>query len=129
MEVFRAAPDGAGIIITSIFKGLDSDKEMMLNIDCASAVKAGSPSITITTFRTIAICKRVDGSNFCVQLPTSQIQFGAVIEVYADGGSITIFPETGTFFDGSSSFSTSGGAQFRRILSTDGSTVAWAKLD
>lgn len=129
MEVIRSAPDGSGNIVTSIFKGLDGDKELMLNILCASNVKAGSPTITPQTFRTIAVCKRVDSSNFCVQLPAAPPpQIGSVIEVYPEGGSITIFPDYGTFFDGSSSLSTSDAVQFRYIVNADSSVGAWAKI-
>lgn len=133
MKVLRSSPDSQGIIVTSIYDGLPDDATVMLNVDCASTVQSGSPTITIVTFLTIAVCKRIDASNFCVQLPSSA-QLGAVVEIYAQGGTIEVFPpfaefSPGTFFDGSSSVSISTGARFRYIVTTDGSFARWAKID
>lgn len=128
MEILRSALDGSGTVVTSFYNS-DSDHAVMLNVECASAVKAGSPTITAVTYLTVAVCKRVDASNFCVQLPPPAAPYGKVVEVYADGGSITIFPTSGTFFDGSASVSTTTGARFRTILSTDNAVIAWAKTD
>lgn len=115
-----------GSILTSIYTS-DSDQAIMVNVDCASTVQSGSPTIPKTTYLTIAICKRVDSSNFCVTLPALS-PYGSIVEVYADGGSITIFPQSGTFLDGSSSVSTATGARFRSVI-TQGGNVNWAKID
>jgi len=77
---------------------------------CAGTVQAGSPFISFgRSYRTIAICKRVDASNFACQLPDSSIYTWQEIEIIPDGGSITVF---GIFFDGSTSFSSSTGMKF-----------------
>ena len=129
MEMLRSGPDAQGVIVTSIYKS-DSDKAVMLILDCASNVQAGSPSITAVTYLTIATCRWVDASNFCVQLPSPPFSLiGCIVEIYAEGGPVTIFPPIGvsTFLDGSSSFTTTTGAKFRCVLSS--SFGGWAKLD
>ena len=127
MEMLRSGPDAQGVIVTSIYKS-DSDKAVMLILDCASNVQVGSTSITAVTYLTIATCRWVDASNFCVQLPPANL-YGSIVEIYAEGGPVTIFPPNGvsTFLDGSSSFTTTTGAKFRCVLGAG--FGGWAKLD
>lgn len=126
MKILRTSLSG-GLLYTSIYTS-DNEEAIMVNVDCASTVQAGSPSITPATYLTIAVCKWVDSSNFCVQLDSPPpAQYGNIIEVHADGGSITVFPQSGTFFDGSSSVSTSTCARFRYVIGD--STVGWSKVD
>lgn len=81
----------------------------------------------------IALVNRVDSSNYSVSLPSDQspphnVNPGDLVEVYAENGSITIFPPGGeTFLDGSTSVSTSIGALFRRVINNLGYN-RWARL-
>lgn len=121
--------------VAPILGEFDSDHEIILNIDCVGAAQAGSAQIRgPETYRTIVIGKWIDASNFGINLPIP-FQVGWVIEVYADGGTIEIFPGYNagfsplTFLDGSSSVSTSTGAKFRSLFSPTANANLWAKLD
>jgi hypothetical protein len=111
---------------------LNSDEMVVVKVDCAGTGFAGATIIPGTiTYETFVVCRRVDASNFCVQLPAPSPEF-KVLEVCAEGGSITLFPVNGgggasTFLDGTSSLVTTRGVRLRSVASpTLG--VVWAIL-
>lgn len=115
-------------------KELNNDAVMLRYVDCAGTAFAGAAYIQFDNqdYHTVVVCRWVDSSNFCVILPPSGLD--NVVEVLATGGDITIFPQTaaftqGTFLDGSSSVSTSGGVKFRAVpQDASGGSYKWARL-
>jgi hypothetical protein len=120
MEIITLHPDG------SIDANDMPDRTTHLNMNCAGTNLATAASLPVTTPKTLAVCKRVDASNFAVQLPPFGIA-GAEVEVYARGGTVTVFPQS-TFVDGSSSANVASGARFRNVLLTDSFVTQWARL-
>ena len=109
------------------------DVGLVEQMDCAGTTASAAPIIASNSVQTIvAVCRWVDASNFCVQLPTPQ-QTGDVIEVYAEGGTITIFSPAGftpsSFLDGSTSVTTSTGKRFRAVDPVAGGLTRWAALN
>jgi hypothetical protein len=111
---------------------LDNAAVILKQIDCSSNVLAGSAQILPEGYETIFVCRRVDASNFCLQIPLSETSMLKTVEILADGGSITIFPTTGggmaaTFLDGSSDISTTTGVRLRQVFSPSAPfNMAWA---
>ena len=104
-------------------------------LDCAGTAQSGSTQIIPpASYQTVVVGKWVDASNYGINLPTP-FQIGWVIEVYADGGTIEIFPGYNaglsplTFLGGGSSVSTSTSARFRSVYSPTANANLWAKLD
>jgi hypothetical protein len=109
---------------------LDTDVVVSEQINCASAVFSGSPGIPLASGKTIAICKWIDASNFCVQMNLQGQQIGTEVEIIPEGGTITVFPANAggaaIFLDGSSSISTATGIRLRFV---EGQTAsAWARI-
>lgn len=110
--------------------------EPIYYIDCSGTTQAGASQIgRLETIHTmIVIGKRIDASNYAINLPNIP-DVGNVVEVYAEGGSIEIFPGKDggfnplPFFDGSSSVTTTTGKRFRSLYSPTANKYLWAIID
>ena len=107
-----------------------SDHLLAVNVDAAGTGWNNAIQINVNSVATVAVVKYKDASNYGAILsgtsgfmnnPTP----GMVVEVFADGGDITLFPPSqalilpGTFFDGSSSIviPAGQGRRFRLVVS------------
>lgn len=99
----------------------------VLHIDGAGTTQVTGAYINNDAWRTVAVCRYVDASNYAFNLPIASYQ-GQEIEVYADGGTIEIFLWQGTFLDGSSSLSVAAGARFISVIPHGVFTPTWARI-
>lgn len=109
----------------------DDDVTVKVLIDCAGTDSASSAPIP-TNFngRLVAVCRRVDASNFAVGLSILGFLEGREIEIVPENGSIEIFAQNfagaSTFMDGSASITTSVGVKLRQLIGH--TAMAWAVI-
>lgn len=117
------------------------DIATMQNVDGKGTTQAASASITLNRNHTVAVCRHVDASNFGVSFTAQPIvgagsitgdhvTLGAIVEVYAEQGNITVYPDSGsgTFLNGASSVVVASGAKFMLVWSASAGAGKWAFL-
>jgi len=80
----------------------------MQNINASGNSSSTAQAINLSNNLSVAVCTRIDSSNYGVRLPVSgHVVPGMVAEIYASGGDITVFLDSvvgsPVFFDGATS--------------------------
>lgn len=122
------------VITTQVFNGVEFpysqyfdhvDLMMRVNASGTTAVSATQLSGSDTSYKKIAVCHRVDASNYAVTLPIGALRY---VEIYTDGsGNIEVFPPNGgTFLNGTTSVTVTNGASFRTVGPIVTGSPVWA---
>ena len=135
MKVFSNNPS------IGYYVGENIDAINVQNVNASGTTWQTAAPIKCNSGLTIAICRRVNSSNYSVlldnqssyQSPSNQVSFppqlASAVEVYAENGPITVFLTFGaSFLDGTTSKVVSSGTRFTFVQGSNGGPI-WAYLD